>query len=229
MSSTAKCLGLGLLLVGLSTIRAEALTVPFAEDFSGSTAAWKNNANTDLTLKSGGPDGDYVSTDFTFGTATSQTPVIVRAQSNFSSSNNAFFGDWVAGGATKLRVNVRHNDANGSLPIFARLSLAPAPGIIFGTSTLVPANQWTLLEFDIQFNNPLISFESAPTLANYNAVMTAVARLQFGVTIPDAELSNMTPITFDVDRVSVVPEPTSLLLAVVGAAVAISWAAWRKH
>ena len=46
--------------------------------------------------------------------------------------------------------------------------------------------------------------------------MSAVARLQFGVTIPDAELSNMTPITFDVDRVSVVPEPASLLLAAVG-------------
>ena len=129
MSSTAKFFGLGLLLLALSAIRVEAITVPVTEDFTGSTAAWKNNANTDLTLKSGGPDGDYVSTDFTFGTATSQTPVIVRAQSNFSSSSNAFFGDWVAGGATKLRVNVRHNDALGSLPIFGDCPLRPLPAL----------------------------------------------------------------------------------------------------
>lgn len=195
-----------------------ALTFPFKESFSDSNSNWKDNASLELThVASGGAVGDsYVSTELSFEGLVAETAVF-RGQNNFDSSGDAFVGNWTAAGVGVIRAEVRHNSP---VPIdyFVRIATSGNfPAVAIELPFSVPAGpDWTLLEFDTSFSNPLVTVEAIPgeEVASYNAVFGGVGNIQFGASLPESLTSDPEFYTFDLDEVSIgVPEPAGILLA----------------
>ena len=204
------------------TASASAATVPFEESFSVDASNWKNTTSTNPTyVATGGSDGGgYIQTAFAFTSSPSTTPVLFRGQDEFNSSGNAFVGNWVADGITKLNIAVRHN-APEPLNYFARIS-SPGnfPGATAVAFTPVLPNVWTELNFDISPSSPqFVTFEGS----NFNTVFSNVGHIQLGVSIPASLASDPTVYTYGLDKVVAVPEPASVLLLAAAALGLLPW------
>jgi hypothetical protein len=199
-----------------------ALTYPFTEDFTLNTANWKNNASLDLNyVPDGGPgDSAHVSTSFSFVAAGPQV-ALFRGQDGFDSSGDAFVGNWLAANVSHLTGYVRH-DAPVPLDFFVRVATsANSPAVSFTLANPIPAGQWSPVDFWISFDNPLHTNEGSPSMAFYNNVMSNVGNVQIGV-ISGPLLGNPTSFQFNLDRVSIVPEPASWIAALIAAIVGLA-------
>ena len=199
---------------GFSAVHAA--VVPFTEDFPSDSAHWRDAFGlAELGWQAtGGPDGgSYAFGTFNFVHSNeNDTPAILRAHDEWNSSNNAFVGDWLADGVTQFSVMVRH-DAPVPLTYFVRFA-GPAnfPGAAGVGFVPVMPGAWTPITIDIDPNNPAIVLEGVP----FDAVFSNIGHVQIGVMVP-ADLAGLDQtFTFDVDKVSIVPEPAALALLVVG-------------
>jgi hypothetical protein len=174
--------GMGLLLAFMA-VRAEAVTVPFSEDFATDSAKWKNTASANFNWSSsGGPDGgNYVSANEIFkGQQLSMGLIVFRGQDFVDSSNDGFVGNWLAAGVGKLTAYVRQ-DTGQPLSFFGRIvTQNNFPGVTLQLSTVVPSNTWTKIEFDLSPANPLVIPEGGPGSYIISAGTT--------VTLPSATL-----------------------------------------
>jgi len=207
----------------LSASAALALTLPTTENFDATNQNWKNSVSA-LTqnatwISGGGPSGvgdAFIESSFT--TAATGTPsasqVVFRARDTVDSSNDAFFGNWIDAGVTTLDFWIRH-DAATPLNLGLRLpTSAGFPAMLGRFPVAVQPNTWTHLTMAINNSNPELLDETGPTHANFNAVFSNLTYLQIF-----ADLSgqgNSTVINFDLDKVSLVPEPSTWLMAGMG-------------
>jgi hypothetical protein len=194
----------------------DATTVPFTENFLADVANWTNFNGTALLSfnDSGGPDdssyasGDYNFKDLAFG---DQGPVILRASPTplGAASAGNLFGDWIADGVTSFSAQVRHN-ASVPLTFFARFaSPFNFPGGTAIRFAPVLPNIWTDLKFDIHPSNPaFVTFEGE----TFTDVFDGVGNIQIGVSVPQALAGLDRSFVFDVDQVSIVPEPSSWVI-----------------
>lgn len=205
------------LVAAASFVSASAGTAPFTEDFTADSANWRDSTSvTPLSwFNNGGPgDSSYASGSFNFvNLVAGNTPAVIRGQDEFNSSNNAFTGDWVAGGINSFSMKVRHN-ATEPLGYFVRFS-GPAnfPGMIAVSFTPVAPGTWTELSFDIVEGNPALFGEGF----SFTDVFSNIGHVQVGVTVPDGLAGVDQSFDFDIDQLSIVPEPTSIALIALGA------------
>jgi hypothetical protein len=151
--------------------------------------------------------------------------ILFRDQSNLSTSDSPFFGDWPGSGINRFSAYVLQNSGI-SLPFFVRFaSSAGFPATNAIPSSLVPSGVWTQLSFDInpsQIGVTLFPETDDPSqmLSFYNMTFSAVGRIQIGFSAPAALAHNGTSFTYGLDKVSIAtPEPPSWLL-VCGVCVA---------
>jgi hypothetical protein len=195
---------------------AQAVTVPYTENFPTDNANWQNNARTFATFNAtGGPgDSSYISVPFNFqAAAANATPVLFRANPSTPfgpASGGNFVGNWLAGEVSQVRAYVRHN-ATEPLTYFGRFADSLGfPGFIVGDEVTVQPNVWTPIDLWISPNNPNNFDEGQP----FAAVFDNIGFLQFGVFVPTGLAGVNQGFTFDIDQVTVdVPEPTSLAMA----------------
>lgn len=203
-------------------LSASAATVPFEESFATGTSNWKNTASANPTyVATGGSDGGgYIQTTFAFTSTASTTPVLFRGYDGFDASGDAFVGDWIAEDVTKLTAFVRHN-APQPLSFFTRhASSASFPGAVAVDFVPVLPNTWTKIEFDTVASSPqFVSFEGS----DFPSVFSNIGNVQIGVSKPSALASDTTLYTYELDQVSIVPEPASWLLALEMAAGGLFW------
>ncbi len=202
--------------VGGLAMAASAVTNPFTETFSSSSANWSSAlAFTPLTYPAaGGPDGSgYGSRTISFaGNADGEQPLLFRGQSNFNSSGNAFVGNWITSGVNEFSFSVRH-DAAVPVAFFARWSPAAGPGVVAIAGAALP-NTWTT--FTIAIDPATAFIYEGTTFATFGNV----ARVQVGVLVNAALAGNASTFNFDIDNVSIVPTPGAAgvvgLLALAG-------------
>jgi hypothetical protein len=190
---------------------AGATTVPFNESFSSDAAGWRDAPNAALAdwFPTGGADGGgYISETFSFANnAPNDTPVLLRAHAGASGNN--FFGNWLADGVTEYRMAVRNN-APAPVNFFARfVSPAGFPGAVAVEFAPVLPGAWTEITIPIDPANPqFISFETS----DFNTIFSSIGRIQVGVQVPASLAGNPGSFSFDLDQVSIVPEPASVML-----------------
>ena len=209
--------------------RSQTVQAPFTEEFATDTANWKDFASLDVTrVASGGPDGSaYVTSSNAFTNAVMGSVIQFRGHDMFNSSGDAFVGDWLAADIGRLSAYVRHNGPE-PLAYFARLATPfNFPGVIIGSPTAVQPNAWTLVEFEISQSNPLLTVEGPPS--NYSATLSNVGNVQFGARVPSGQETNATLYTFDLDQVTIVPEPASVLLVAAAAGVVLLGRSRRRR
>lgn len=204
--------------LALGASSAIAVVNPFTETFESAASNWSIAAT--LTpptyIASGGVDGSsYASRTFSFaGNNIGATPILFRAQSNFNSSGNAFVGNWITSGVTKLQFSFRHN-VDAPVTFFARISpdpiTSPNPGGVIALRGPTAANEWTTFTVDIGPSSPFI-YEGT----SFENVFSAVARLQFGVFVDAGTANKVGPFTFDIDNVAIVPATGTLSVSGAG-------------
>lgn len=206
-------------LFGFQTAFAGELT-SYTEEFTTDASNWRNAAGLQAVdwTSSGGPDGGaFASTSFNFvGSAGNATPILFRAQDEFGSSNAAFVGDWVTCGINEFSAYVRH-DAPTSLTYFVRFA-GPMnfPGAAKVFVIPVAPNTWTELAMDLPDSG--LVFEGPFT---YEQVFSSIGHVQIGVAAQGIAGVDQA-IHFGLDKVSIVPEPMTLLLVAGGALCAVS-------
>jgi hypothetical protein len=220
--SVRSILFVGLLMCAATT--AHAIAVPTVEGFDTGAADWRGltTAINPTWSATGGVEGGFIST--TQAINSSSQPVVFRAQVNaadpngpVNSSNGAFAGNWLAAGADKVKLSVKHN---ASVPLTFLIRIAPinnTPGVQVQTAAPVPAgDNWVPLEFDLSFSNPLLSVGAGqPWDIPYNTAMTTATNFQVAVLRPGGWTTAPTfgtQFTFSLDSVRVVPEPASVAL-----------------
>lgn len=188
---------------------------PFTEDFANSSANWRDSAGLqDVSWSaSGGPNGGaFASTTFNFVQSTANSaPVLFRGQDEFNSSEGAFVGDWVAGGVDEFSAFV-HHDAPSALNYFVRFA-GPGnfPGAVKVFMIPVQPNTWTQLNLPLP--DPGLIFEGPLT---FSQVFSNIGHVQVGVSAQGVAGLDQT-VHFGLDKVSIVPEPASLILLGAGA------------
>ncbi|MCH8005637.1 MAG: hypothetical protein IH888_05325 [Planctomycetes bacterium] len=198
-------------------VHASAAIVPFTEDFTVGPANWFDSPGTGLLdwVAAGGPDGGaYVSTVFNFAnSAINDAPVMFRGQDNLDSSADAFVGDWITDGVTLFSFFLRHN-APGPVTIFSRFaSPANFPGAIALEFAPIPPNIWTEISIPIEPGNPqFISFEGS----DFNTVFGNIGNLQLGLIVSESLAGLDADLTFDLDKVSIIPAPGAAAILAVG-------------
>ncbi len=197
---------------------ATALTVPFTETFAAGPEGWRQGDNSPAVwTPTGGPDGSA----FIGGPASladqddGDTPVFVRGAASNGASGGAFAGNWITGGVTELRFDVRHSFPT-PLNIFARIAANPFPGAVAVEFAPVLPNTWTTISVAIDPANPqFVTFEDT----SFEAVFDDIDRIQFGVVVPDGFGGNPTPFDLQVDNVAILPTPgAAALLGLAGLA-----------
>lgn len=204
----------GLSMAFASAALAGAATIPFTETFSADSAGWYNGANTAPAtwVPTGGADGAYITESFNFVNSTPgpQGPVFFRGQDENNASGGAFVGDWISEGVTEFHMRVRHN-APTPVNFFARFS-GPFnfPGATAVAFAPVLPDVWTDITIAIDAANPqFVSFEGS----DFDTVFGDIGHVQVGVGVP-AGLAGVDQLfSFDLDTVSIVPEPASLAMA----------------
>ena len=201
MAGKSGILRLAVALAMTAAAPAGALTVPFTEDFTANASNWLNATSAPLVWNAtGGPDGgSYVSS--TLGSLGGNGTIQFRANDSANASTDAFVGNWI-GNVSVISAQVIH-DAPVALTFFFRFA---GPGAMVGFVPPVAPNTWTTISVVIDPAN------LTPAGGTYAGVMGAVSNLQLGVSAPSGHES--VPFRYGLDKVQIVPEPsTALLLA----------------
>ncbi|MBX9792021.1 MAG: DNRLRE domain-containing protein, partial [Pirellulales bacterium] len=200
---------------------AQAATIPFTEEFSAASNGWVNFSSGAVVHSStGGPNGagdGFISATRNFVSSVSNdATTFVRGHDSLNASGDAFVGNWIAESVTQFSYWVRH-DAGIPLTFGTRLaSPVNSPGAN-SIASEVPSGVWTRIEFEISAASPqFTSFEGS----NFNTVFSSIGNLQLTVRPGDLKGINQV-VTFDVDKVSVVPEPSSMTLLCIAAIVGV--------
>jgi hypothetical protein len=125
-----------------------------------------------------------------------------------TASGGAFAGNWLDAGVSRVQAYLRHNLAESPIDFYIRLTNGPA-AVFFADAPISASEDWTLVNFDISPNN--FTFAGG----TFAGVLANVQNFQIGAqVVGSVQDPGNTFILFDVDRVSLVPEPASVLLVV---------------
>lgn len=210
--------------LALAAAPAAALTAPFTEDFGADAAGWLSGSFGPLDFQAtGGPEGgSYVST--TASSLSGNGTIQFRGHASNGASGGAFVGDWEAAGVTSLSAFVRH-DAPEAVTFFFRIATAGNfPGHIGLVPVPVVPNVWTEISVLLDSANPLLIAEGG----TFSDTFGNVGNVQVGTSV--SNLSEGLPFTWQLDKVTIVPEPGTaslLALGLLGLATRRR-AAWRS-
>ncbi len=201
----------------LPAVAAAQPTVPFTEDFANDSANWRGatGVNSLAWHATGGPDGGaYASGPFNFVNSNpGDTPGLLRGQQAYGSSGGAFSGNWIDAGVSLFTMQVRH-DAPLPLTFFTRFaSPLNFPGGVAIAFQPVRPNEWTPISIPINPGNPqFVTFEGS----DFQTVFSNIGNIQVAVEVPAELAGRNQAFNFDIDKVSIVPEPATLTLLAPG-------------
>jgi hypothetical protein len=196
---------------------ARALTFPFTESFTSDAADWRGllaSQNVQHHASGGVDNGGFISIIPSNDPAASSFAgtfgaLVFRANSiNPVASSGAFSGNWIDAGVSRVHAYIRHNFTEADVEFYVRAVDHPnnSPAVAFFAAAPVAASdKWTLVNFEISPDN------DTPAPGTYFTVLPDVGHMQIGARILGS--TSTTSIHFEIDQVSIVPEPSVVLMA----------------
>lgn len=203
------------LVVAAQTAVSSAALVPFTENFTANSANWRmaDQVTPMAWSPAGGPGGSsFASGNYSFANNLAGTDQsILRGHNSFGASGGAFVGNWLTDGVTGFSFWFRH-DAPVPVQVFSRYAKPFSAGAVSFDPAPIQPNTWTKLTFSLAFGSPTLVLEGFPNLATYNNVFSDVQDLQIGIRTPAGIAQTAPSYRFDIDQVSILPEPASAVL-----------------
>lgn len=187
-------------------VPAFATIAPFTETFVVDASNWRQSdgVSTLIWSSAGALDGSaFGGATFNFvNQPANATPIIFRGSTTYGTSGGAIFGDYRNDPVARVRISVRQNC---TVPVifFARFSPGAAGAVALATAPVTPG-AWQTVTFDVGPASPLIYEGPGVT---YTTVFTNVARVQFGVLVPQALAGVDQSFQFDIDNIMFLPPP----------------------
>lgn len=220
MLHSGKCAAIAVIAVIASSTHAG--VIGFREGFVNDAAGWRSAtgvADLDWSAASGSMDASFVTSTFNLlgAVAGDDHQAVFAAHTMYNSSNGAFAGRWIDEGVTAVSFRFRHN-LSEAIRVTARFApFSDAPGCIVATSSLIEANAWTTITFDLRRESEdIISFEGA----RYAACLSSVEGMQVGFMVSSTLAGQDFNGSFSMTDFTIVPTPAagSLLLGFGAAA-----------
>jgi hypothetical protein len=189
---------------------------PFTETFDLGGENWAQGSGAPVDW-----DAGVVSTTVDVNSAGIFGLTLFRIQDNLDSSNDAFVGNYFAGGITSVRFDVLQ-DSGQDLSFGLRMTTATnSDAFALLTPTVVSSGVWTTLTFELDESSPFFFAEGPPGsgAAIFDAVMSGVGNMQISVNRPDGLAMPLTA-TFSVDNFATVPGPAGIAMLGMGGLVA---------
>jgi len=190
-------------------IQTQALVVPFNEDFAAGNANWAtgNSSVAAGWSPTGGVwDGSYITSSGTVATS-GFGAIVFRGNAATNASGGAFVGNWIGGGVTTFSAYVWHN-APVALNFYARLD-AGAGRAGSSIDFSVPSSSWFQLE--VPLVDAPTSFQSYGA-GTFTSVFTNVQNVQIALSTNQSPVIVGQVVNVGLDRVAVVPEPSTWAL-----------------
>ena len=197
-----------------SIVPAQALVVPFTEDFVAGASNWLNGTNSAPTWSAtGGVDGGgFISAPGAI-TAGGFGTIVFRGNASADASGDAFVGDWISGGVSTFSAYLYH-DAPVALNFYARLD-AGAGRAASSVDFSVAPGAWFQLEIPIV--NSSTSFQSYGA-GTFATVFNGIQNVQIALSATQDPSTAGQTYNVSLDRVAIVPEPGTLGLVASGLA-----------
>jgi hypothetical protein len=192
---------------------AQALIVPFTEDFTSGAANWLNGSSAAPTWSAtGGVDGGgYISAPGAISAGGFGT-IVFRGNGAADASGDAFVGDWITGGVSTFSAYISH-DAPVALNFYARLDAGSGRAGSSVDFSVAPGD-WFQLNLPIA-NSPT-SFQSYGA-GTFATVFNGIQNVQIALsTTQDPSTAGQT-YNVSLDRVATVPEPGTVALLAISA------------
>lgn len=218
-----RILSLAALLTGISS--AQALIVPFTEDFTSGASNWLNGSSAAPTWSATGgvDDGGYISAPGAISAGGFGT-IVFRGNAAADASGDAFVGNWLTGGVSTFSAFVRH-DAPVALNFYARLD-AGSGRAASSVDFSVPVGGWFQLNIPIA-EASFQSYGAAGTgTAAFNSVFSGILNVQMALSSTQDPSTAGQTYNVSLDRASAVPEPGTISLLSLAAVV---WFALRRR
>ncbi len=215
-------IGFTLAAIFVSATPALSSITTFIESFPTDSANWRNFDGSGALdwFSSGGPDGSsYASGNFNLVNATGGfPPVVLRAQSSFNSSGNAFVGNWLSAGVTGVSFDIRH-DLPESIGITGRFATPMNfPGASTESVISVAPNIWTTIFFDLtEGSSDIVSLGGG----TYGAIFSNIGNIQIGFNVPAGLGGQDIDARFDIDNFRIIPAPPVAGVIMLGGLAAV--------
>ena len=210
-----------------------AVTVlPFTEGFDSGASNWLNGGfQTPNYASSGGLfNSGYISTSATIDT-TGFGPIVFRGNNSTSASDKAFVGDWLLAGVSEFSAYVWHN-APVALNFYARFDKG-AGSAASSNNFLVAPSIWT------QINIPILDslgttgqiFQSygAAGAGGFNTIFSDIKNVQIALGAAQDASTHGQTYTVGLDSVSIVPEPGTGMLLMLGLGLVASFRRFSRR
>lgn len=191
------------LAIAAGMVPAQALIVPFTEDFTSGASNWLNGASAAPTWSAtGGVDGGgYISAPGAITTGGFGT-IVFRGNGAADASGDAFVGDWITGGVSTFSAYVSHN-APVSLNFYARLDAGSGRA---GSSVDFSVAPGAWFQLNVPIINSPTSFQSYGA-GTFATVFNGIQNVQIALsTTQDPSTAGQT-YNVSLDQVATVPEP----------------------
>lgn len=201
-----------------STLHLSALVNPYTETFATNNADWIVGTTTPAPWFSTGgvDDSGYIGTTATITTG-GFGPIVFRGNAASNASDDAFVGDWLAGGVTLFTAYVLH-DAPVSLNFYVRFDAGAGAGAS-GNPIEVPTGVWTEIIIPIVDSlgtDGVFQSYGAAGAGGFGVIFSNIQNVQIALSSGQDPLTVGETYNIGLDNVSVVPEPGTVGLVVVG-------------
>jgi hypothetical protein len=210
-----------------------AVTVlPFTEGFDSGASNWLNGGfQTPNYASSGGLfNSGYISTSATIDT-TGFGPIVFRGNNSTSASDKAFVGDWLLAGVSEFSAYVWHN-APVALNFYARFDKG-AGSAASSNNFLVAPSIWTQINIlildSLGTTGQIFQSYGAAGAGGFNTIFSDIKNVQIALGAAQDASTHGQTYTVGLDSVSIVPEPGTGMLLMLGLGLVASFRRFSRR
>ena len=193
--------------------------LPFTENFEVSSSSWLNGSSQVPVYSAGGGLGGTGSI-FTSGTIDTSGfgPIIFRGNNAAGASGGAFVGNWIVAGVTEFRAYVWHGGPV-ALNFYARFDKG-AGSAASSNNFLVAPSTWTEINIPILDSlgttGQIFQSYGAAGPGGFNSIFSDIKNIQIALGAAQDASTHGQTYTVGLDSVSIVPEPGTGMLLILG-------------